>query len=161
MKKLLIFISLMLIGIAAFAQQTRPKISQFELAPGEFYTVITDASGIQTYQLAKNDSIASFEIVGDSLCISTVNSYTGAALETLCVSMLDPDPSLYVDTTFTFTGSNLDPGLTTPVVPTYWEVFRNGVRQNFGATGDWDLVAGNIVWALPCDNDLIIVRYPE
>lgn len=69
---------------------------------------------------------------------------------------------VYEDETFVFTGNTLPTGLTVPPQPTIWEVFRNGVRLNYGAggTGDWELSGSSIVFTLPCDDDLIIVRHP-
>ena len=50
MKKLLLAFSMvMFCFVAAQAQQTRPKIKQFQLAPGERYMILTDGSGTQYY----------------------------------------------------------------------------------------------------------------
>jgi hypothetical protein len=162
MKKLIFFVVL-LFGWSAVAdaQQTRPKISQMELAPGENYTIITDAQGVQTYQLIKNEQIDGFQIVGDSLCIDVIDEYGNEPPQTFCVELFQPTESMYVDTATVFTGTELNTDITAPIRADYWEVYRNGIRQNEGATGDWTLTGNTITWAIACDDDLIVIRYPE
>lgn len=161
MKKILVFCLFMVIPYLVFSQQTRPKISQMELAPGEFYTIVTDAGGVQTYELIQNDVIDSFYITAqDSLCISVSDSWSGDPIGTFCVPFFDPDITMMVDTIFQdASGSTIETNLNIPLVDSYWEVFRNGIRLN--TPGDWILDGSEVQFSIPLDDDLIVIRHPE
>lgn len=81
---LFIALALIIVSASASCQETRPKISQFELAPGENYMVLTDAAGVQTYVLAEDLHLGDFEIIGDSLCAIIIDSFS-AISDTICV----------------------------------------------------------------------------
>lgn len=85
----LIMIALFTSTIEVEAQQTRPKIAQMELAPGQDYIILTDVNGTQTYVALDSafieHSVRNLTFEDDTLCFEVYNAFLDELIDTECV----------------------------------------------------------------------------
>ena len=113
------------------AQQTRPKIAQMELAPGQDYIILTDFTGTQTYVALDSafieHSVRNLTYEDDTLCFEVYNAFLDELITTECVFVPEANSTSWITDNFlTFTGTDITVTETLPPSENVF-VYANGV----------------------------------